>query len=235
MTDAGGAYSFQLDPGTYKLFVQPYNPAYRDQWLGGPDFAHATPLTLGPDMTGVTIPLVVTFTLSGTVTVGGTGLEGAAVHAFDSVTNAYFATSVTDAGGAYSFSLDPGTYKLFVQPYNPAYRDQWLGGPDFAHATPLTLGPDMTGVTIALVVTFTLSGTVTVGGTGLAGAAVHAFDSVTNAYFATSVTDAGGAYSFSLTPAPTSSSSSPTTRPTPTSGWAARTSRTPPRSPSAPT
>ena len=67
------------------------------------------------------------YTLSGTVTAGGPGLDGAAVHAFDSVTNAYFGTSVTTAGGAYAFSLPAGTYKLFVQPDEPGFADQWKG------------------------------------------------------------------------------------------------------------
>ena len=200
VTIAGGAYSFSLPAGgTYKLFVQPGVAGYPSQWYGGPDFASATPISLTADTTGVTITLVGTFTLSGTVTAGGVPLVGAAVHAFDAVTNAYFATSVTIAGGAYSFSLPAGgTYKLFVQPGVAGYPSQWYGGPDFASATPISLTADTTGVTITLVGTFTLSGTVTAGGVPLVGAAVHAFDAVTNAYFATSVTIAGGAYSFSL-------------------------------------
>ena len=53
-------------------------------------------------MTGVTFALVAndsTYTLACTVTAAGSGLSGAAVHAFDSVTNAYFATSVTPGSG----------------------------------------------------------------------------------------------------------------------------------------
>ena len=99
----------------------------------------------------MTINLVAAFTLSGTVNTGGTPLVGAAVHAFDSVTNAYFGTSVTTTGGAYSFSLPAGTYKLFVQPGVPGYNSQWYGGPDFASATPISLTANTTGVTINLV------------------------------------------------------------------------------------
>ncbi len=86
------------------------------------------------------------------MTAGGTALEGAAVHVFDSVTNAYFATTVTDAGGAYTFSLPAGTYKLFVQPDKPGLPRPVARRPGLRRApTPITLGPDMTGVTIALV------------------------------------------------------------------------------------
>ena len=73
------------------------------------------------------------------------------MHAFDSVTNAYFGTSVTTAGGAYAFSLPAGTYKLFVQPDEPGFADQWKGGPDFGAATPIPLSADTTGVAFPLV------------------------------------------------------------------------------------
>ena len=75
-----------------------------------------------------------TYTLSGTVTAGGTGLAGAIV------TVSYVGrgpmpapvSAVTDALGAYALTLaailgaDP--YKLFVQTNAPGYPDQWLGG-----------------------------------------------------------------------------------------------------------
>ena len=59
---------------------------------------------------------------------------GASVHVFDAGTYTWIGYVVTGAGGAYSIDLPAGTYKLFVQPDEAGYADQWVGGSD--HATP---------------------------------------------------------------------------------------------------
>ena len=57
------------------------------------------------------------------------GLPGAAVHVFDCGHRRLRRRRRDRAGGVYSFSLPAGTYKLFVQPDEPGYADQWYGGP----------------------------------------------------------------------------------------------------------
>ena len=59
MTSAGGSYSIDLPAGTYKLFVQPDEPGYADQWDGGADHPRVRPpIALSANTTGVAFPLV---------------------------------------------------------------------------------------------------------------------------------------------------------------------------------
>jgi hypothetical protein len=58
-------------------------------------------------------------------------LEGAFVYAFDAATNAYASSTASDALGGYALNLPAGvSYKLFIQPNEPGYPDQWRSGPD---------------------------------------------------------------------------------------------------------
>ena len=154
VTTTGGAYTIDLPSGTYKLFVQPDEPGYPDQWVGGSDHATAdvVDLTGGSTTKDVTLagPPVAT-TLSGTVSAGGTGLPGATVHVFDAATYTWVGYTVTTTGGAYTIDLPSGTYKLFVQPDEPGYPDQWVGGSDHATAdvVDLTGGSTTKDVTLA--------------------------------------------------------------------------------------
>ena len=74
------------------------------------------------------------FTLSGTVTAAGTGLDGAIVYVV-TAGDVYVTNTTTAGGGAYTFSLAPGSYKLYVQPNKSGYAAQWFGGPDEGSAT----------------------------------------------------------------------------------------------------
>ena len=87
----------------------------------------------------------------GTVSAGGTGLPGATVHVFDAATYTWVGYTVTTTGGAYTIDLPSGTYKLFVQPDEPGYPDQWVGGSDHATAdvVDLTGGSTTKDVTLA--------------------------------------------------------------------------------------
>ncbi len=194
---AGGAYSITLAPGTYKLWIQPNEPGYGDQYFGGADLGTATPIGVSAN-TVADVPLVggpSTFTLSGAVTAGGSPLPGATVHVIlDDGT--YIGNTASVAGGAYSITLAPGTYKLWIQPNEPGYGDQYFGGADLGTATPIPFAGD-TMQNIALVVT--LSGAVTAGGSPLPGATVHVIlDDGT--YIGNTASVAGGAYSITLAP-----------------------------------
>ena len=141
VTGAGGTYSIDLPAGTYKLFVQPDESGYADQWVGGSDHATASVADLSTTDQTVDVPLIgppATHTLSGTVTANAVGLPGASVHVFDAGTYTWIGYAVTGAGGTYSIDLPAGTYKLFIQPDESGYADQWVGGSDHATATWLT-------------------------------------------------------------------------------------------------
>ncbi|MFZ0323941.1 MAG: carboxypeptidase regulatory-like domain-containing protein, partial [Actinomycetes bacterium] len=81
----------------------------------------------------------VSHTLSGTVTAGGTGLPGAMVHVFDAGTYTWVGYTTSGTGGTYTIDLPAGTYKLFVQPDEAGYADQWVGGTDHAGAAVVDL------------------------------------------------------------------------------------------------
>ena len=101
------------------------------------------------------------------------------MHVFDAATYTWIGNVVTTAGGAYSIDLPAGTYKLFIQPDEAGYADQWVGGTDHATADVVNLSSGNATKNVALVgppSSHTLSGTVTAGGPGLSGASVHVFD-----------------------------------------------------------
>ena len=125
--------------GTYKLYVQPNNPGYADQWYGGPVFASATAdQTSAPTRPGTYQPGRRPDHLHpvGHRRPAAGPLVGGCRPCFDSVTNAYVATARPRPAGPTASPSPPGTYKLYVQPYNPAYADQWYGGPALRDATP---------------------------------------------------------------------------------------------------
>ena len=189
----GGAYSLVVPVGSYKLFVQPRTAGYADQWYGG---ATPTVVPVSADTPGVNIALVnaTSFTLSGTISAGGTGLVDAWVYAFDATTSAYVTSTASVTGGAYSLVVPVGSYKIYVQPRTAGYPDQWYGG---ATPTVVPVSADTPGVNIGLAgaTSFTLSGTISAGGTGLVDAWVYAFDATTSAYVTSTASVTGGAYS----------------------------------------
>ena len=154
VTTAGGGYCFDLPAGTYKLFIQPDEAGFADQWVGGTDHATADVVNLSSGNATKNVALVgppSSHTLSGTVTAGGPGLSGASVHVFDAGTYTWIGYVVTTAGGAYSIDLPAGTYKLFIQPDEPGYADQWVGGADHASASVVDLSSGNATQNVALV------------------------------------------------------------------------------------
>ena len=70
--------------GSYKLFIQPHETGFPDQWHGGADFAAATTILLDANKTVTSAwpptPPPTSFTLSGTVSTSGGPLAGAEVY-----------------------------------------------------------------------------------------------------------------------------------------------------------
>ncbi len=125
-----------------------------------------------------------TFTISGTVTLGGEGLAGVTVTANDGA--GHTGTSVTAANGTYTIAnLVAAAYTVTPE----------LAGYAFAPAARnVTVGPSATGQDFAATADafFTISGTVTLGAAGLDGVAVSVDDGAghTNTVY----TGADGAY-----------------------------------------
>ena len=231
---AGGAYSLDLPAGTYKLYVQPNEPGYADQWFGGADHRRPPPSTSVSGDHGRTSPW------SGRPSPtpcrapsprAATGLPGAMVHVFDAATYTWVGYTTTTAGGAYTIDLPAGTYKLFVQPDEPGYADQWVGGTGPRHRGVADLSlrqpRPWTSPLVGPPGTYTLSGTVT--------AARHRAPGRHGPRVRRRHLHLGrlhhhrppAAPTPSTCPrAPTSCSSSPTSRATPTSGSADRTTPT---------
>ena len=135
------------------------------------------------------------------MTAGGSGLAGATVHLVTGA-DGYVTSTTTNGSGAYTFSLTPGDYKLWIQPNEPGYSDQWYDGVSAIGSATLIAVSGNTVRNIALVgppSTFTLSGNVTAGGSGLAGATVHLVTGA-DGYVTSTTTNGSGAYTFSLTP-----------------------------------
>ncbi|HEY6000167.1 MAG TPA: carboxypeptidase regulatory-like domain-containing protein, partial [bacterium] len=173
-TDASGAYTFtSLVDGSYT--ITPSLPGY----VFAP--ADASITVAGADVTNVDFAATAVFTVSGTVTSGATGLAGVTM----TLSGAATATTTTDASGAYTFtSLVDGSYT--ITPSLPGY----VFAP--ADASITVAGADVTNVDFAATAVFTVSGTVTSGGTGLAGVTM----TLSGAATATTTTDASGAYAF---------------------------------------
>ena len=181
-TDAGGNYTFpDLPEGDYT--VTPgnaghiFDPVSRNVTLSGGDAA------------GVNFAAsVATYSISGTVTLNGSGLSGVTM----TLGGAASATATTDAGGNYTFpDLPEGDYT--VTPgnaghiFDPVSRNVTLSGGDAA------------GVNFAASVapvTYSISGTVTLNGSGLSGVTMILGGDISSS----AVTDESGDYAFSGLP-----------------------------------
>ena len=209
-TAANGTYTVGgLSAGSFEVSFDDPSGTYALGYYNSAGFTlnrqDATPVSVPPDATGIDVELPLaggTFTLSGTVTAAGTGVAGAIVYVFDGTSSAYVGNATTTAGGAYSLALPPGAYKLWVQTNTPGYPDQAYGGDrTFAGAEVIDLtAANATADVVLAGGTFTLSGTVTAAGTGVAGAIVYVFDGTSSAYVGNATTTAGGAYSLALPP-----------------------------------
>ena len=211
LTGAGGAYKPRPPPvDTYKLWIHPGAPGYPDQAYGGEGHLRGAPgivdLCLTTDHsrapTSPAGPRDPATTLERLRTAGGSGVAGAVVWAYRASDSAFVTGVVTGAGGAYSLDLPVDTYKLWITGA-PGYPDQAYGGDGtFAGAGIVDLSTtDQPGTDIVLAAgpaTHTVSGLVTAGGSGVAGAVVWAYRASDSAFVTGVVTGAGGAYSLDL-------------------------------------
>ncbi len=158
----GGKTTTTSSNGTYTLTGFPSGNVAVTASRSGYTFSPASrTVTLGPNASGINFTASQTaFTLIGTVTADGVGLSGVTVAAGNS-------TTTTDAQGEYAFTnLGSGTYTVSAS----------RSGYSFSPATrSVTLGPDRSGIDFTgTLVAYSVSGNVTLGGSGLSGVTVSA-------------------------------------------------------------
>jgi uncharacterized repeat protein (TIGR03803 family) len=140
-------------------------------------------VTLGQTANFTATATATMFTLSGQVTLNGTGLSGVTI----TLSGTAAATTTTNVTGNYTFTEPAGTYTV-----TPS-----LAGYNFTPASPtVSLTSNQTENFTAATGTgtmFTLSGQVTLGGTGLSGVTI----TLSGAASATTTTNASGNYTFS--------------------------------------
>lgn len=209
-TDAAGDYVIDgLEAGSYEVYVKAagYRPVYYSTGsdLGVTARADASAIALTSDDT-INVPaikLVGFGSISGTVTgAGGAPLAGVEVRSFDSANRSRSTT--TDANGQYTFGelSSYETYTVRFTPTDPLYAVTWNGG----GATPGLPVPVANGVitdvSVALLATTNLSGTVVDRSSEnpIAGAWVEVFD-LSHTRVARAFTDGSGAFSISGLPA----------------------------------
>src|SRR5664279_3154588 len=149
----------------------------------------------GDSVSNIVIPPAV---LSGTVTANGVAVPNATVAAYNSA-GVYVAGVLTNASGAYTLSLAPASYKLYVTSAVTGYASQWYGGTSFAAATTVAVAGATTR-NIALQLMSGVSGVVTANGAAVPNATVAAYTAA-GAYVTGVVTSASGAYTLPLAPA----------------------------------
>lgn len=181
--DASGAYRYVVGAGTYYLDFMVKSPpttTYLEQWWqNAPDFAHATPVTIGATNTGpFDAALVQGFVVTGRVTSGTAGVGGVFVSAQDANQPCctWLGGAQTNADGTYRLLARPGSGAIKVG-FDPAdvnrrlgttYLPQWWDGGtlSFETAAPIAAAAGATRtLDVALVAGFRISGTVTDAGT----------------------------------------------------------------------
>jgi len=144
-------------------------------------------VTVGPSAAGADFTADRTYAVSGSVTLGGSGLPGVTVSAGGQ-------TATTAADGTYTISgLTAGTYT--VTPSRSEYA--------FSPTTqPATVGPDAAGLDFAAAqVTYSIAGSAKVGDVGLAGVSISAGGSTTTTAADGTFTISGlAAGSYTVTP-----------------------------------
>jgi hypothetical protein len=197
-TNTDGTYSVAVPAGTYKVgFWAPQGSNYINQWYNNKaSFDTGDPVTVTTNATSTAnATLVLGGLISGHVGRSPSGdVQNVDVQVKD-LSNNFIWSMRTDANGNYSVPVPGGTYKVFFDP-SPSggnYVAQWYNGKtDFVSAdqVPVTAGITTSGINATLSAsptTFTISGTVTLGGLGLA-------DVVMNGLPGTPMTNTSGYY-----------------------------------------
>jgi hypothetical protein len=178
-----GTYYAIVDPGSYRVYAygtQAYESEYYDD---ATTFAAATAVEVDDDndRAGIDISLRRRPSISGTMTPCGHA------YAVTSDTFRYFSGQNTCNGdsGTFEIFVEPGSYLVSFNPYEPAFGREWWDGADQAGATPIVVdyGNDATGLVVTFEELEWIEGTITTPtGDPAVGLSIRAFDAVTGAY-----------------------------------------------------
>lgn len=159
-----------LNPGDYRLFVDPLNPTYGRQWVGpnggtGDEReAAVVTATAGQTVAGPQIKLDRAGTITGRVTDASTGepIEHAWVSVLTGHPGVGVSDAITDADGRYTLER-LGPYQWPVETHAVRFASQWSGGaPSRYTATPISVtAGGSTTYDVALTAGTAVSGTFT--------------------------------------------------------------------------
>lgn len=205
-TSANGSFSMLVPLGTYRVqFQPPAGSRYLDQyWQGKTAFAGGRDLTVGGDVSGVNATLASGYFISGTVTsaANGKAIDRVNVWVWPAGGSSATVGARTDASGAYSLLVPPGTYRMqFDPPPESRYvRQYWQGRMTLSAATDIGVSADVSGINASLVSGYVITGTVTARSStsAIADALVVAYNPGDQNAVATAVTSATGAYKLVL-------------------------------------
>lgn len=216
VTDGSGNYTvIGLPSGTYYVATMNFD-GYIDEWYRNvvyvthPDGAGATAVNVtSANASSINIALALGKTISGTVTNGSTGIDGAYVEAYDLAGNFSGQGEADPETGAYSITgLPAGQYRIATN-NDSGYIDEWYNNVpvlmdiDGSSATTITISSsNATAKNFVLAMGRELAGEVTAtdGGAGLEDIQVR-LQSPTLGWQLYTSTDETGAYTFSGLPA----------------------------------
>jgi MBG domain (YGX type)/Pentapeptide repeats (8 copies)/Fibronectin type III domain/Bacterial Ig domain len=158
-TDSAGNYTIGgLNPGDYVVRIHAHDPYYGGDYSssGLVGYGFGTPVTAGADgITLNTIQLPLGSAISGSITnyaghTGWTYVEAWRIDMLD-----VHLGSVDDGGHFMVTGLAPGTYTLHIVDtsgyfFPSYYSDSGVAVLDVSEATPITVPPDVSGLTVAL-------------------------------------------------------------------------------------
>lgn len=206
-TATNGAYSIDLEPGSYRIRFYPNQDGFVEQWYDGAGgFGSATDVVVtNAAVPNINADLSSGSTISGTVTNdAGDPLEGVGVHAMDATQECcvWVTGGETDDDGTYSFTVPNGTYRLYVYSSGSELSEWYDGSPSFDQATDVVIaGGDEVIDAVLTSGAQSISGTITdPDGEGLEDVFVHAFDATAPccSWVAGGSTDDDGEYSLAV-------------------------------------
>jgi hypothetical protein len=199
-TDADGAYAFTevLESDAVKVLAHDPTGVHVDEWHDGAT-SHATATAVNAPATVDFALALVPGTVSGTVTGPDGGLAGITVELHGTAGEGVVASTTTGSGGTYSFTVDPGDYKVrFVDPAGDHLTEWYDDEATHAAADAVTVtGSTTTTVDAELEpATGAVGGTVSDAGGPVEGIRIDLHAAGTQGSLGSTTTDGDGQYAF---------------------------------------
>jgi len=152
-TDASGAWSLRVPPGTYRLTVHDPSGTWSDRWSGDTTSfptSSAFAVSAAGQHTEVLHLVRRGFDIGGTVhAVGGAPVSGVVVTVYDGVWGVPIGvSSTTAADGTYAVHVPPGTYRLGFHDPSGTWGDRFTGDVPTWLASSTVTAPDGGSATV---------------------------------------------------------------------------------------